>query len=189
MQKTLDSFSTLLSMLTGTFLLEEDAAARRSEDVIQKAIASHQASFTSLKKSLDEARSEAIFGGPSSPSYKGGRKSLGQAYEDAVDSLNRLGQHLNGLRGGTRLQFELTKAHVAGKLNLKNRGMEKGAMANSKAKGSNERDAMVIRGGAGSDPLEEDVILQAAADMFRELVDDLGPPLKALSVSFNITYN
>lgn len=162
MQKTLDSFGTLLTMITSTFLLEDIERGQLSEDDIQKAVASHQNSFTSLKKSLDEAHSEAIFGGPSTPNRKGGRKSLGQAYEDAVDSLNRLGQHLNGLRGGTRLQLELSKAHAEGKLNLHNRGVK-------------------AQNGKGLQELGQNAILQATADMFGELVDDSGPPLNALS--------
>jgi hypothetical protein len=173
MQKTLDSFSTLLTMITSSFLLDE--MARPHDDVLQKATASHQASFTSLKKSLGEARSEAIFGGPSSLDRTGGRESFGQAYEDAVDSLTRLGQHLNGLRGGTRLQMELTKAHLEGKIDLHRRESMAGNlnMENGKSRGTGL--------GAGLEG-EERFLFQAAADMFGELVDDLGPPLRALSV-------
>lgn len=87
------------------------------------------------------------------------------AYEDAVDSLNRLGQHLNGLRGGTRLQFELTKAGV---VRTRKRNSKKGK---SPAFIADENDN------------EETILLKAAGAMFGDLVEDLGPPLKALSVS------
>ena len=53
MTQTLDSFSTLLGMLTQTFLLEEPHGF--TTDKLQRAVANHQSSFTSLKKSLDEA--------------------------------------------------------------------------------------------------------------------------------------
>ncbi|KAH9023559.1 hypothetical protein EDB83DRAFT_2429280 [Lactarius deliciosus] len=103
MVKTLDSFSTLLSLLTGTFLLD-DEFFQPSQEKISKAVADHQAAFTGLKKNLDEARSERLCGGSGDP------------YEDAVDSLTRLAQHLNGLRSGTSLQYDLAKAHRDGKV-------------------------------------------------------------------------
>ncbi|KAJ6616683.1 hypothetical protein B0H10DRAFT_2036570 [Mycena sp. CBHHK59/15] len=143
MTKTLDSFSTLLGLLTNAFLLEE-GLQQPSHERLLKAVANHQNSFTSLKKNLKEAQSEWIRGA------LGGRR--GRAYEDAVDSMNRLAQHLNGLRGGTRLQYELTKAGV----------------------GVPEQ---------GDEDDEETAMLKAAAEMFGDLVDDLGPPLKALSTT------
>lgn len=175
MIKTLDSFSMLLEMITNTFLLEA-GLQQPSQQKIQRAAETHQASFTSLKKTLAEARSEALFGGPSKPGRVGGRKSLGQAFEDAIDCLTRLGQHLNGLRSGTRLQYELTRAHLDGKLATIKRRVERNEQSgNGKSKVTGE-DAEFLNG----DP--EDVLLKAAADMFGDLVDDLGPPLKALSV-------
>ncbi|EPQ57130.1 hypothetical protein GLOTRDRAFT_73697 [Gloeophyllum trabeum ATCC 11539] len=149
MVKTLDSFTTLLEMMTSTFLFED--ANQPSRDKLQKAVDSHQASFTSLKKNLEEARSEWLFGGPSKRPGNS-RKSSGKAYQDAVDSLNRLAQHLNGLRSGVGLQYELAKAHHDGKVDV-----------------------------LPSKDADEDEVLKAAAEMFGDLVDDLGPPLKALT--------
>lgn len=91
MSQTLNSFATVLQMLTDTFLLD-DPLYTVGQDRLQKAVERHQASFTSLKKSLNESYSEWFFGGPSGSA----KNSSGLAYEDAVDSLNRLGQHLNG---------------------------------------------------------------------------------------------
>ena len=79
-----------------------------------------------------------------------------RGYEDAVDSMNRLAQHLNGLRSSTRLQTELTKA-----------GIRKQFTSPGKAKAI-EDDASAI--------------LHAAADMFGDLVDEMGPPLRSLTV-------
>lgn len=184
MIKTLDSFSTLLRMLTNTFLLEESLHPP-SHDKLQKAVESHQSSFTSLKKNLAEAHSEWFYGGPSGRS----QSSSGGAYEDAVDSLNRLAQHLNGLRSGTRLQYDLTKAHALGKVVLKNRSARSRTAAatatgdvlstgpNGKGKDREEDDSR-----PGVTPEEETVLLQAAASAFGDIVDDLGPPMKALSV-------
>lgn len=137
---------------------------------MQTAVENHQSSFTSLKKNLSEARSEWFHrsesgdGSGSRPENTGGR-----AYEDAVDSLNRLGQHLNGLRSGTRLQYDLTKAGVS-----RRRTRKRGKSSN--------RPVGVDRDRSVEDD-EETAMLKAAAAMFGDLVDDLGPPLKALSVS------
>ncbi|KAG1889875.1 Fusaric acid resistance protein-like-domain-containing protein [Suillus subluteus] len=168
MTKTLDSFATLLGMLTNTFLLEEPIH-QPSQDKIHKAVENHQASFTSLKKNLGEAKSEWFSG----LRGRGGKESR-QAYEDAVDSLTRLAQHLNGLRSGTRLQYELTKAHSEGRLTLKRR--DPSGYCSPSGKGRR-----MSNGGSDMRDDTDEVLLQAAADMFGDLVDDLGPPLKALT--------
>ncbi len=166
-------------MLTNTFLLEE-SPHHPSQEKIQRAVENHQNSFTSLKKNLKEAKSEWQFSGqvkfpaPGSgnshavpTSTKGDQRR--KAYEDAVDCLNRLAQHLNGLRSGTRLQYDLIKAGV-----VKRRRHHSRRNGNGKSK-------MLDSDNAEDD--EETAMLKAAAVMFGDLVDDLGPPLKALSVS------
>ena len=171
--KTLDSFSTLLHILTSTFLLETHPHPE-SYEKLQNAVENHQASFTTLKKNLAEAQSEWLFAGST---Y---RSKAVSAYEDAVDSLNRLAQHLNGLRGGIHLQYELIKAQRDGKLvltNAKSRGKRREEDSDTdkgKTPEKNERH---------SRDADDDQLLKEAAAMFGELVDDLGPPLKALSVS------
>ncbi|KAG1739349.1 Fusaric acid resistance protein-like-domain-containing protein [Suillus lakei] len=175
MTKTLDSFATLLTMITNTFLLEEPIR-QPSQDKIHKAVENHQASFTSLKKNLEEAKSEWFSG------LRGqGGKASRQAYEDAVDSLTRLAQHLNGLRSGTRLQYELTKAHSEGRLTLKRRSQMIGRERDPSGYRSPAGKRTVSNGGPDMRDDTDEVLLQAAADMFGDFVDDLGPPLKALS--------
>ncbi|TCD61379.1 hypothetical protein EIP91_008533 [Steccherinum ochraceum] len=179
MVKTLDSFSTLITMITQTFLLEEPVK-KPSQEKLHRAIESHQASFTALKKNLAEAQSERWFGGPSTSSATRSRRSSGQAYEDAIDSLNRLGQHLNGLRGGTSLQYELIEANKQGRLVLRNRSRKRSTKVTQDLSRSQMYDILGADGD-GQFPSEDDILLQAAADTFGELVDDLGPPLKALA--------
>lgn len=147
-------------MLTRTFLLEGEVHKKHHLEKMQQAVENHQSSFTSLKKSLSEARTEWINRGGTSGENTGKR-----AYGDAVDSLNRLGQHLNGLRSGTRLQYDLTKAGVV------------------KVK-SGKKTNIPVPLDLSMEDEEEKAMLKAAAVMFGDLVDDLGPPLKALSVSF-----
>ncbi|KAI0088109.1 Fusaric acid resistance protein-like-domain-containing protein [Irpex rosettiformis] len=178
MSQTLDSFSTLLTMITNTFLLEEPLQLV-SQEKLDKATKDHQASFTKLKKDLSEAQSERLVGGPGKPiiasSNTGGvhEEDLGRAYENAVASLNRLGQHLNGLRSGISVQYELVKASRYGKLHLRSQSKHFRRSTNVST-----HDLM-----PAPEDAEENALLQEAADAFGDLVEDLGPPLKALSAT------
>lgn len=179
-----------------------------SYERLQRAVEAHQASFTSLKKNLAEARKEWIgasyrdgfagadgAAGPGVTGASGTGKGNGagargaeggyaRAYEDAVDSLNRLGQHLNGLRSGTRLQGELMRRGVevgtwAGRGGPRKRKAGKGKGKQAHMRGDDARGS----GEEGSEVEDEETReLRSAAAMFGDLVDELGPPLKALSV-------
>jgi hypothetical protein len=171
MIKSLDSFSTILSLLTSTFLLE-DESYQPSQEKISKAVAAHQATFTGLKKSLAEAQSERLYGGPNAGQG-------GDPYEDAVDSLTRLAQHLNGLRSGTSLQYDLVKAHRDAKGSIRRHSvygsMNRNVLETELAKGKVPSDGL----GPGN---AENVMLRAAGAMFGDLVGELDSPLRALSV-------
>lgn len=162
---TLQSFSTLLPMLTRIFLLEHESGSHITNmEEIQRAAENHQNSFTTLRKNLREAKSEWVLSrAATETSYpfgiSGGNLSGKESYEAAVDCLNRLGQHLNGLRSGTRLQYDLTK------------GRTSYHPGHSQAAGN---DVEV------SD--DDESALRQAAAMFRDLVEELGSPLRALSV-------
>jgi hypothetical protein len=176
MVKTLDSFSTLLSLLTSTFLLE-DEYFQPSQEKISKAVADHQAAFTGLKKNLAEARSERLYDGPSAgPSGNGG-----DPYGDAVDSLTRLAQHLNGLRSGTSLQYELAKAHRDGKVAIRRQSTH-GHVVTSVLETELAKGKAPSEGGHGNGSTEN-VMLRAAAAVFGDLVGELDSPLRSLSVS------
>jgi hypothetical protein len=176
MIKTLDSFSTLLSLLTSTFLLE-DESYQPSQEKISKAVAAHQATFTGLKKNLAEAQSERLCGGPSAG-------SSGDPYEDAVDSLTRLAQHLNGLRSGTSLQYDLVKAHRDTKVAIR-RHSAHGGGGGGGGTFKNVLETELVKGKASSDGLgnTESVMVRTASAMFGDLVGELDSPLRALSVS------
>jgi hypothetical protein len=175
MIKTLDSFSTILSLLTSTFLLE-DESYQPSQEKISKAVAAHQATFTGLKKSLAEAQSERLYGGPNAG--LSGRSS--DPYEDAVDSLTRLAQHLNGLRSGTSLQYDLVKTHRDAKAAIRRHSACGGGSMNRNTLETELAKGKVTSDGPGN---AENVMLRAAAAMFGDLVGELDSPLRALSVS------
>ncbi|KAL5523436.1 hypothetical protein ACEPAG_7609 [Sanghuangporus baumii] len=161
--RTLDSFATLLDLLTRTFLIS-DSETTVSQSHLQRAVSDHQASFTGLKKNLTEARGEWLLGGAEAA-------EAAQAYEDAVGCMNRLAQHLNGLRSGTRLQTELAQAAREGRIVLE-RNLSSPPRKNGLVE-TTQKDGRV----------DDSVTLQIAAHIFEELIDDLGPPLKALSHS------
>jgi hypothetical protein len=178
MIKTLDSYSTLLKLLTNTFLLEEPLH-RISHEKIKDAVAAHQASFIQLKKNLAEARSERLHDGAG---IRRGRRGTEKPFEDAVDSLTRLGQHLNGLRSGITLQYDISKAYRDGKLAMKKRSFRGKPRISVFDDGKGKMQA----NGAGED--EEDVMIKSVAAMFGDLVDELGPPLHALTVCFSLYF-
>lgn len=141
--QTLGSFSTLLTRLTDTFLLENSSGPFNAVQAkLHKAIEDHQSSFTKLRKDLNESRNERL-----SATWKD--------YERVVDSMNRLAQHLNGLRSSTKLQYELTAGDIHQHVNSGNHGQSDGT---------------------------DSVEFIAAASVFKSLVDELSPPLKALEV-------
>ena len=162
MSQSLTSFATLLELLTNTFLISDSKPAP-SPKRLQEAIASHQSCFTSLQKSFSESRAEYLLD----------NKVVLEAYGDAVGCLKRLAQHLNGLRSGIRLQAELSQAAQEGRIAL-----EKFDPSHAETKdGTQVKPAELTT----SDSTEN---LQIAASAFVELTEEMGPPLRALSVSF-----
>ena len=103
--------------------------------------------------------------------------------------MNRLAQHLNSLRSGTRLQHGLTQATRHGKVALAlRRSVKQEVPLFSRQLGREICTAMkgkTVKTDPDPDPDigdAEAATLQAAGVMFGEFVDDMGPPLDALSV-------
>jgi hypothetical protein len=100
--------------------------------------------------------------------------NLSRAYEDAVGSMNRLAQHLNGLRSGSNSQYDITKRYHM----LQDKSRTTPPQADV---------PMIAHPNKGKAPAapngveEETQLLDAAVDIFGDIVDELGPPLKALS--------
>lgn len=96
---TLTSYRVLLKLLTKTFLLDDDLPEFKANRTLQTAIQSHQASFTALQKSLKEAKLETLWN-----SEVRGRE---EEYDQVIKSMQRLSQHMGGLRSSCGLQFEI----------------------------------------------------------------------------------
>lgn len=108
--RSVQSFSTLLDLLTSTFLLKKNAI-KDSRLSLKAAVASHASAFRTLKTDLAEAKNERLLDGR----IRGRKLEL---YDAAIGSLTRLAQHLAGLRGSTRLQEGLIRASREGKIHL-----------------------------------------------------------------------
>jgi hypothetical protein len=98
---TLLSFRLLLKLLTKTFLLDDDLPQFTANKSLQSAIESHRSSFTALKKSLSDAKLEF---------FNIEMRQNSHTYDDIVKSLQRLAQHVGGLRSSCGLQFEKMKS-------------------------------------------------------------------------------
>ena len=107
--KSLSSFSTLLDLLTSTFLLEK-TVIKGKRSTLKDAVQSHATAFKTLKSDLSEAKHERML----DPRIRGRKLEL---YDAAVGSLTRLAQHLASLRGSTKLQESLILAIKDGRIN------------------------------------------------------------------------
>ncbi|KDE08074.1 hypothetical protein MVLG_01774 [Microbotryum lychnidis-dioicae p1A1 Lamole] len=103
LNKTLASFSTLLDMLTKTFLLDDDITTRPVDLV--RAVDQHQASFTTLKSSVAQAKFET---------FDARMSATTASYDEVVRIMTRLAQGLTGMRAGCTLQYDLIKARADG---------------------------------------------------------------------------
>lgn len=99
LEATLVSYKVLLKLLTKTFLLDDDLPEFKANNSLKTAIDSHRASFTSLQKSLQEAKLEVIW----NRDIRGCTKE----YDAVVKSMQHLAQSMGGLRSSCGLQFEL----------------------------------------------------------------------------------
>ncbi|KAI9311285.1 hypothetical protein BX666DRAFT_2032292 [Dichotomocladium elegans] len=99
---TLQSTRILLKLLTKTFLLDADLPEFTANKQLESAIKTQRTSFTNLRSSLKDAKLEFY-------SLDMWRHAAG--YDRTVASLNRLSQHIGGLRSSCGLQFEAMHEH------------------------------------------------------------------------------
>jgi len=146
---TLDSFATLVGMLTKTFLLDETIYT--DQERLKRAIDRHHLSFTSLKASLDAAVYEFF-----EPRIQRSQDH----YRELVRSMNRLAQHLTGLRSGCSLQYEMLGPIYA--------------KANPPPQNSNSSNR------PPEGPAQEPIDSRSIEDVFVGFCDAIGPSLKTL---------
>ncbi|PLW46714.1 hypothetical protein PCASD_03661 [Puccinia coronata f. sp. avenae] len=146
---TLDSFATLVGMLTKTFLLDETIYT--DQERLKHAIDRHHLSFTSLKGSLDAAVYEFF-----EPRIQRSQDH----YRELVASMNRLAQHLTGLRSGCSLQYEML------------------GPVHAKANRSSPLDSK--SGSPHLAPDHESSDLRSIENVFMGFCDAIGPSLKTL---------
>ncbi|KAG1448529.1 hypothetical protein G6F56_008915 [Rhizopus delemar] len=99
-EATLTSYKVLLKLLTKTFLLDDDLPEFTANQSLQTAIESHRTTFTSLEKSLKEAKLEV---------WNTEIHSCITEYEEVVKSMQRLAQSMGGIKSSCGLQFEWIK--------------------------------------------------------------------------------
>ncbi|KAI8376126.1 Fusaric acid resistance protein-like-domain-containing protein [Radiomyces spectabilis] len=97
---SLESVRVLLKLLTKTFLLDADLPEFTANTNLKNAITAHSSSFVALKVSLQDAKREF---------YNLQVRQHAEGYEAIVSSLQRLAQHIGGLRSSCGLQFEVMR--------------------------------------------------------------------------------
>ncbi|ORX62789.1 hypothetical protein DM01DRAFT_1360806 [Hesseltinella vesiculosa] len=97
LEKTLQSYQVLLKLLTKTFLLDDDLPEFTANESLKTAIDSHRSSFTSLQKSLKEAKLESL--------WNTQIRGCTDEYDAIIKSMERLSQHVGGLRSSCGIQF------------------------------------------------------------------------------------
>ena len=152
-KQTLGGFANLLALLTHTFLQEIAEESSENAGSYKKRMQQAAARHEAAFTGLQRALSEA-----QAELASRGRKAWtrAKAYEDAVGCLQRFGQHLNGLRGGAHAGTNVRHGKAMG-----HNGIDKGK-------------------GKECDENKDDCDNEAR--IFEELVEELGPPLRALSV-------
>ncbi|KAI8375782.1 Fusaric acid resistance protein-like-domain-containing protein [Blakeslea trispora] len=99
MDSNLSSMRTMLKLLTKTFLLDQDTSDTNLESTYK-----HNTSFTTLRPVLKEAQLEF---------YCLEMMRHSQGYACVIESLERLAQHMNGLKSSCGLQGDLKGAQKA----------------------------------------------------------------------------
>ena len=171
--KSLQSFSTLLDLLTSTFLLEKNVV-KDSHLSLKAAVKAHAAAFKTLKTDLAEAKNERVIDGR----VRGQKLEL---YDAAVGSLTRLAQHLASLRGGTRLQEGLIRAAKEGKIQLE---VDENNSRTAGGRFCPDLSISILREPMSPGPgLDEDIDIMCSIKLFLQFRDIAGHEMDSLVVS------
>lgn len=192
-QRNLKSFSTLLGVLTKTFLMEDINEFSIKSKRIKAAIDNHHDSFISLKKDLEEAKLEAPF-----DQRIRGRIS---SYVRVVDSLNVLAQHLGGLRTSCTLQHEMVQSKPGHEARSGSRAASRSNTTSVYLDGDGQDVSVTVQSPTGVDDPDEfitpqkikppqsafDHYLETLGPHVRNLVSTCGKTLRGLTTAFEAT--
>jgi hypothetical protein len=174
---TLTSFSTLLTILSQTFLLDAPSPSSSPAQDLASAVAAHERSFNGLKKTLSEAKSEFL-------------GDAGERFEVVVSSLTRLAQHLTGLRSGTGLQYELMAAAKEGRIVIDQPQPDDPSKV-AWSPGERKEGSGFFDAGAAAEAKArkdfEDERLAAEANIFSEVREHVGPELRSVTAACDAT--
>ncbi|CAD6974670.1 unnamed protein product [Tilletia controversa] len=162
--RNLSGFSTLLKVLTKTFLLDDPSQFHYNSERIKRAIDSHHASFISLRKNLQEAKMEAF--------VDARMRHVSDRYVKAVESMNRLAQHLTGLRSSCGLQHQIMMDRRRNEM-TNELGEDEDPFADP-VKQPGSEDSSYQRRKRGLDTL------QARASSFEHFAANIGPHMRSL---------
>lgn len=192
-QRNLKSFSTLLRVLTKTFLMEDINEFSIKSKRIKAAIDNHHDSFISLKRDLEEAKLEAPF-----DQRIRGRIS---SYVRVVDSLNVLAQHLGGLRTSCTLQAEMVQSMPGHRARSGSGATSRAFTTSVYLDGDGQDTSITVQSPTGVDDPDEfitpkkskprqsafDHYLETLGPHVRNLVSTCGTTLKGLTTTFEAT--
>lgn len=165
---TLNSFTTLLNLLGATFLLDRPPGDA-TYSTLANAVKAHNDTFTKLKADLVEAKHEEPLDGRMDGQQQ-------QRYAAVVNSLQKLAQHLTGLRSGTGLQMDLLKASQEGRILL--RTTEKKPVAPDADESDGDCDVPEVE---ALNP--DDANLAKAGELFYDFRHQVALPTRKLVVS------
>ena len=178
-ERNLKGFATLLRVLTKTFLLDDPSNFHFRSEQIKRAIDDHHDSFTSLRKNLGEAMLEGFF----DLRMRGMRSK----YVAATDSMNRLAQHLAGLRSSCGLQHQIMMAHKeARKARASGSSGQENARADADQPGLSGleiAEAMLTNEEPPSNVSEQraqETSAQERATAFEDFIQSIGPHMRSL---------
>ncbi|PUU72381.1 Fusaric acid resistance protein-like-domain-containing protein [Tuber borchii] len=190
MIRSTDSFSAMLTIITRSFLngSEDELLGER----FKSATANHRTVFTSLIKNLKEAKYEH---------YLRGTEQEYKVEKQLIDCMQRLAQHIGGLRSAASTQFTLLATAQEHQANAKSDGTNEGIPMSPPEDTTDgpqlftppDHDGAAIpppisevASIAGSDTTAPEEDPAAPIRIFDQFIFHLGPPMKSLAYTLKL---
>ncbi|RPA99882.1 hypothetical protein L873DRAFT_1682405 [Choiromyces venosus 120613-1] len=196
MIRSTNSFSAMLTIITRSFL--NGSEDELLGETFKKATANHRTVFTSLIKNLKESKYEH---------YLRGTEQEYKVEKQLIKCMQRLAQHIGGLRSAASTQFTLLSTAQENLMNAKTDGASQGLPMGPRGDATDgpqlftppDHDRIAIpaqfasisiaTSDAGSDTptLEEDPA--APIRIFDQFIFHLGPPMKSLAYTLKLMFD